>query len=284
MNLPHIIKNLFHSKSKSDNRINVPDHMFTQCDGCKQMVYQKKITENSGICPECGRHFRITCRQWLDLLCDENSFQPMFMDLQTEDALHFPGYQEKLKKMYQQGQNEAIQTGHCLIDGIAAFIGIMDTDFIMGSMGAVVGERIALLFEQGLERRQPVIIVSRSGGARMHEGVISLMQMAKTAAAIKKFQDGGNLYLSVLSDPTTGGVSASFAMLGNLIIAEPEALIGFAGPRVIQQTIRQNLPEGFQRSEFLLKKGFIDTIIARNRLKTALSQLLRLHGYHPSNI
>jgi len=276
--LPDIIKKLFTPKKKK-SKPNLPDNLFIQCPGCKEIIYRRKLDTNFGVCPECGYHHRIPNSMWIEILCDKNSFSPLFNDLKTIDPLNFPGYKEKVEKLYNKNIDEGITTGICKINGITILIGIMNTDFMMGSMGSVVGERVTLLFEKGIERNLPVIILTRSGGARMQEGVISLMQMAKTSAAIKKFSLSNNLYITILTDPTTGGVSASFAMLGDIILAEPEALIGFAGPRVIEQTIKQKLPEGFQRSEFLLEKGYIDKIVNRKEIKYTLYNILKIHGY-----
>lgn len=276
--LPDIIKNLFQSKKK-ESKFSLPENAFLQCSKCKQMIYRKKLEEHRGICPECGYHFRISNEKWISILLDKDSFKPLFEKYKTSDPLHFPGYTEKVQKLYDKEINEAITTGVGKINGVKVLIGIMNTAFIMGSMGSVVGERVTELFERGTEERLPVVILTRSGGARMQEGVISLMQMVKTSAAIKHFSDKKNLYIAFLTYPTTGGVSASFAMLGDIILAEPNALIGFAGPRVIQQTIKQNLPEGFQRSEFLLEKGFVDAIVERGEVKDMITQILEIHGY-----
>lgn len=276
--LPDLIKKLFTPKNKK-KKTNLPDNLFVQCPGCKQIIYRRKLDANLGVCPECGYHHRIPNKRWIEIICDKNSFVPLFDNLKTIDPLNFPKYREKVETLYQKNIDEGITTGKCKINGISTLIGIMNTEFMMGSMGSVVGERVTLLFERGIEKKLPVILFTRSGGARMQEGVISLMQMAKTSAAIKRFSNQGNLYITVLLDPTTGGVSASFAMLGDIILAEPKALIGFAGPRVIEQTIKQKLPEGFQRAEFLLEKGYIDKIINRHEMKTTLYKILKIHNY-----
>lgn len=276
--IPNYIKKLFQFKIKK-TEIKIDENAFLQCPQCKSMIYQKDIDNNFGICPECENHFRITNKQWVKILLDNEELSPLFEKYKPNDTLNFPDYKDKLKILKKNNIDEAITTYKANINGITVLIGIMNTEFIMGSMGAVVGERITLLFEKGLKENLPVIMVTRSGGARMQEGVISLMQMVKTSAAIKRFSDSGNLYIVVLTNPTTGGVTASFAMLGDIILAEPNALIGFAGPRVIQQTIKQTLPEGFQRSEFLLEKGFIDSIVRRNNLKSKLTNILKIHNY-----
>ncbi len=276
--IPNYIKKLFHFKIK-DTNVQIKENAFLQCPQCKSMIYQKDIDNNYGICIECEHHFRITNRQWEDLLLDSKDRIKLFEEYRAKDLLKFPGYKDKLKQLRKKDINEGISINEAKINGIKVLVGIMNAEFIMGSMGSVVGERITLMFEKGLKEKLPVIIVARSGGARMQEGIVSLMQMVKTSAAIKKYSDGGNLYTVVLTNPTTGGVTASFAMLGDIILAEPNALIGFAGPRVIQQTINQTLPDGFQRSEFLLEKGFIDAIVKRNNLRSKLTEILKLHNY-----
>ncbi|HPC37874.1 MAG TPA: acetyl-CoA carboxylase, carboxyltransferase subunit beta [Exilispira sp.] len=274
--LPDSIKKIFVDKNQDKS---LPDNLFAVCPGCQEIVYRPKLQQNLGVCPLCSYHFRISSEEWIEFLADEDSFTSLFDEIVSVDPLNFPGYKEKLEELYKKGINEGIKTGYIKLDGIKTLIGVMDADFIMGSMGSVVGERVTRLFEYGMNENLPVIIICRSGGARMQEGVVSLFQMAKTSAAAKKFSDSGNLYISILTDPTTGGVSASFAFLGDIIIAEPGALIGFAGQRVIEQTIKQKLPEGFQRAEFLEKKGFIDIICDRRKLKETLVKILEIHRY-----
>ncbi|MBS3807111.1 MAG: acetyl-CoA carboxylase carboxyltransferase subunit beta [Bacteroidales bacterium] len=276
--IQHIIQNFLKTR-KERFQASVPDNLFIQCPSCKKMIYKKKIDKNHGICPDCGYHMRISNHQWTEVLFDHQSVQNLFEEYKTVDVLEFPGYKQKLDQLYEKNVNEGIATGRARIDGIPVLFGIMNTDFILGSMGSVLGERIALLFEKGTSQRLPVIILSRSGGARMQEGAVSLMQMTKTAAAAKRFSNAGNLFISLITNPTTGGVTASFAMLGDIIITEPNALIGFAGPRVIEQTIKQKLPEGFQTSEFLQEKGFVDLICERNQLKDTLHKILKIHQY-----
>ena len=275
--LPDSIKKLFVSKDNSDKTL--PDNLFIECPGCQEIVYRPKLEQNLGVCPLCSYHFRISVDEWITFITDANSFLPLFEEIVSVDPLNFPGYREKLESLYKKGLNEAIRTGYARLDGIKILMGIMDSEFIMGSMGSVVGERVARLFEQGMNENLPVIIISRSGGARMQEGVVSLFQMAKTSAAAKRFSDSGNLFISILTDPTTGGVSASFSFLGDIIIAEPNALIGFAGQRVIEQTIKQKIPEGFQRAEFLEKKGFVDIVCDRRKLREMLVKILEIHRY-----
>jgi acetyl-CoA carboxylase carboxyl transferase subunit beta len=273
-----IIQNFLKTR-KHKYQTYVPDNLFTQCPNCKKMIYRKKIDNNNGVCPDCGHHMKISNQQWMDTLFDDNSVQLLFEEFKTVDVLNFPGYKDKLDKLYNKNVNEGITTGKARLHGIPVLFGIMNTDFILGSMGSVLGERVARLFEKGKAQRLPVLILARSGGARMQEGVVSLMQMTKTAAAAKRFSNAGNLSISLLTHPTTGGVTASFAMLGDIIMAEPKALIGFAGPRVIEQTIKQKLPEGFQTSEFLQEKGFVDLICERANLKDTLQKILKIHQY-----
>lgn len=276
--LPHLIQRLFKARTER-KKAEVPDNLFLQCPSCQNTIYRKKIEHNHHICPHCEHHFMMSSKDWTELLFDKNSIRLLFSQYKTMDILDFPGYSEKIKKYAQKGVNEGVDTGKAKIKGIPVLFAIMNSDFMMGSMGSVVGERITRLFEKGANQNLPVLIVSRSGGARMQEGAISLMQMTKISAAIKRFSKTGNLYLSLLTHPTTGGVTASFSMLGDINIAEPEALIGFAGPRVIEQTIKQKLPEGFQRSEFLQEKGFVDLICQRRNIQDTLYNILKLHRY-----
>lgn len=251
---------------------------WVKCDSCKEILYKEDVHKNYSVCPNCGKHFRISARRRLEQIVDENTFEEMDSDLQTTDPLQFEGYTKKIAVLQEKTKiNEAVKTGIGKINGEQAVIAIMDGNFLMGSMGCVVGEKITRAIETAIEKRLPLIMFCVSGGARMQEGIISLMQMAKTSSALAKLDDAGLLYISVLTDPTTGGVTASFAMLGDIILAEPDALIGFAGPRVIEQTLKQKLPKGFQRSEFLLEHGFIDKIVTRKDMKDTLSQILKLH-------
>ena len=231
------------------------------------------------VCPKCGYHFKIGARERLTALADDGEFVEAFADVTTPDGVDFPGYNEKLEKARaESGEDEGVVTGVAKIAGMHAAVFAMDYRFMMGSMGQAVGEKITRLFEYATVHRYPVIGFCLSGGARMQEGIVSLMQMAKTSAAIGRHGDAGLLYVSVLTNPTTGGVSASFAFLGDIIVAEPDALIGFAGPRVIEQTTRQKLPAGFQRAEFLQQKGYIDLIVPRNDMRTQLARILSLHA------
>ena len=256
----------------------VPQQLFSNCPSCRAMLAQDDLPASCYVCPQCGHHLRLGARKRLALICDPDSFQEMDAGLTGGNPLDFPDYADKLDKARKaSGEVEGVITGIGRVDGISAALFAMEPAFMMGSMGAVVGEKITRLFEEATRQELPVVGFTVSGGARMQEGMISLMQMAKTAAALKRHSDAGLLYISVLADPTTGGVTASFAMLGDVILAEPKALIGFAGPRVIEQTIGQKLPKGFQRSEFLLEHGFIDLITPRSHQREVIAQLLRMH-------
>ena len=256
-----------------------PNALYVSCPKCKAMCADTDLQSNASVCPSCGHHFRIGARRRIELIADEGSFEELWKELRGEDRLQFEGYAAKLEQARaQSGETEGVLTGLCRIENIKTCIFSMESAFIMGSMGTAVGEKITRLFELARKESLPVIGFCVSGGARMQEGVLSLMQMAKTSGAVKRHSDDGGLYIAVLTDPTTGGVMASFAMEGDITIAEPDALIGFAGPRVIEQTIRQKLKEGFQRSEFLLEKGFVDMICDRREMKKCIAELLRLHG------
>lgn len=251
---------------------------WVKCNNCKEILYKEDVKKNFSICPNCGKYFRITARRRIKQIIDEGTFEELDENMQTSDMLNFEGYKSKIKVLQEKTKiNEAIKTGIGKINGKKVAIGVMDSNFFMGSMGSVVGEKICKLVERAIQDKLPVVLFCVSGGARMQEGMISLMQMAKTSAAISKLDEAGLLYISVLTDPTTGGVTASFASLGDIILAEPGALIGFAGPRVIEQTIKQKLPEGFQSSEFLLEHGFIDKIVERKEMKQTLYEILKLH-------
>lgn len=253
---------------------------WVKCDSCKEILYKEDLHNNLSVCPNCGKHFRLSARRRIKQIADEGTFKEIGENIVTEDPLNFEGYLKKIELLKEKTKiDEAIKCGTCKIKGIKVVLGVMDSNFFMGSMGEVVGKRITLAIEKAIEENLPVIIFCVSGGARMQEGIVSLMQMVKTAKAIAKLDDNKNLYISVLTDPTTGGVTASFASLGDIILAEPKALIGFAGPRVIEQTINQTLPEGFQSSEFLLEHGFIDKIVERKDLRNTLAELLTLHNY-----
>ena len=255
----------------------VPDELFSQCPGCKYTIYQKDLGSER-ICPHCGYTFRISAQERLALTIDMGTFLEMFKGIETQDPLNFPGYRKKLTLMREKtGLDEAVVTGTALIKGEKVALGIMDSNFIMASMGTVVGEKITRLFEYATAEKLPVVLFTASGGARMQEGIMSLMQMAKISAAVKRHSNAGLFYLTLLTDPTTGGVTASFAMEGDIILAEPQSLVGFAGRRVIENTVREDLPEDFQKAEFLLEHGFVDAIIKRRELPDTIARLVRLH-------
>ena len=259
-------------------RPEVPEGLLRKCNKCGGAIIAEDVKKDHYICPKCGGYFRVHARRRIEMVTDEGSFEEWDSDLQGGNPLEYKGYEEKLEKLQEKtGLSEAVITGKAKIDGRETAIGVCDGRFLMASMGEAVGEKIARAVERATEERLPVILFACSGGARMQEGIVSLMQMAKTSAALKNHSDAGLLYISILTDPTTGGVTASFAMLGDVILAEPKALIGFAGPRVIEQTIGQKLPEGFQRAEFLLEHGFLDAIVERPQMKAVLSKILALH-------
>lgn len=263
----------------SNKRKAIPDGVWLKCPECDQPSYTKEVEANQNVCPKCGYHMTLNARQRVDLLADAGTFEEFDADMLSLDPLDFKGvktYKDKLASDQKiTGLVDAAITGCCKIDSIAAVLAVTDSQFIMGSMGSVVGEKIARAVEYGTRHKLPVIIVSGSGGgARMYEGCISLMQMAKTCAALNRHAEAKQLYISVLTNPTMGGIMASFAGVGDLIIAEPKALLGFAGPRVIEQTVRQKLPKGFQTSEFMLAHGMLDRIVARKDMKSTLSKVM----------
>lgn len=257
----------------------IPEEMWIKCPKCNTMILTTDMEENLHVCTKCNHHFRMNGRQRIDMLADADSFVEQDADMESTNIIDFPGYDAKLEKARKKGGKESVICGECRIGGIDTELCVMDPDFMMGSMGTVTGEKITRAFEYATENKLPIIICSVSGGARMQEGIMSLMQMAKTSGAAKRHSDAGLLYITVLTDPTTGGVTASFAMEGDIILAEPDTLIAFAGPRVIEQTIRQKLPKDFQSSEFLLQKGFVDAVVSRNNLKSTLVKLLKIHNY-----
>lgn len=256
----------------------LPDGLWIKCDNCGEILYKKELERNLRVCTKCDFHFRMTSDEYIALLADEGTFEEFNQGIRSADPLKFKDskkYADRLKDtMTKTGLNDAVRTGVCLLSGVPVVIAAMDFRFIGGSMGSVVGEKIARATDRALREKRPLIIVSASGGARMQEAALSLMQMAKTSARLAMLSDAGVPYISIITDPTTGGVTASFSMLGDVILAEPGALIGFAGPRVIKQTIGQDLPEGFQRSEFLMQHGFLDAIIPRKEMKWRLSHIL----------
>ncbi len=257
----------------------VPDGLWMRCPGCQSMQFRKVVAENLEVCPDCDYHFRVNGRDRIKQLADPESFEELFTDIAPADPLDFKwrgeSYAVRIKREQEKtGNTEAMLTGIAHIRGRRVALGVMDGDFLMGSMGSVLGEKLALLIEEATRSALPLIVICMSGGARMHEGALSLMQMGKTSAALARFDDAGGLYIAVLADPTTGGTTASFAMLGDIIIAEPKALIGFAGQRVIANTIKADLPDGFQKAEFLLEHGFVDMIVPRSELRSQLAHLI----------
>ena len=257
----------------------MPEGLWLRCPGCEHMLYRRTVEDNLNVCPECNHHFRIPAATRIKHLVDEESFQEILGDLTAGDPLGFKyrgtTYKQRLKADEKKcGVKEAMRIGNAFIKGRGIILGVMEPNFLMGSMGYVVGEKLCAAVDEAIEQSLPLVVVSCSGGARMHEGVVSLGQMAKTAAALAKFDETRGLFISVLSDPTTGGVTASFAMLGDVTIAEPGAMIGFAGPRTIAETIKMELPEGFQTAEFMLEHGFVDMIVHRKDLRSEIARLI----------
>ncbi len=259
-------------------RIDIPVGKWAKCEKCKEIIYKETLRANLSVCPNCGHYFRMHINKRLESIIDKDTYKKFDINIETSNPLELEDYPKKLKSLREKtGIEEAVSAGTGKINGEDVVICIMDSGFLMGSMGVVVGEKITYAVEQAIEKRLPLIIFAASGGARMQEGVISLMQMAKTTAALTKLDQAGLLYISVLTDPTYGGVTASFASLGDIVLAEPGAMIGFAGKRVIEQTIGEQLPDGFQTAEFLLEHGFIDKIVERKDLKDTLSKLISFH-------
>ena len=257
----------------------VPDEMWIKCPKCNTMLLTTDMEENLHVCTKCDHHFRMNAKQRIAMFSDGDSFVEHDADMESKNILDFPGYDAKLEKARAKGSKESVICGECKIGRIDTVLCAMDPDFMMGSMGTVTGEKITRAFEYATDNRLPIVVCTAAGGARMQEGILSLMQMAKTSGAVKRHSDAGLLYITVLTDPTTGGVTASFAMEGDIILAEPDTLVAFAGPRVIEQTIRQKLPKDFQTSEFVLQKGFVDAVVSRNNLKETVVKLLKIHGY-----
>lgn len=255
----------------------IPDGMWIKCNHCKKIIYKKEIDEFK-ICPKCGGHFRLNWKERIKVTCDEGTFQEFDKDMTAKNPMGYENYEGIIQKNQEKsGLKDGVVTGSCKIEGYSTILAVMDSHFMMGSMGSVVGEKVTRAVEKATALKLPIVIFTTSGGARMQEGIISLMQMAKVSAALKKHSQAGLLYITVLTDPTTGGVTASFAMLGDVILSEPQALIGFAGQRVIEGTINEKLPEGFQTAEFQLEHGFVDRIVKRTKLKKELGQILKLH-------
>ena len=263
---------------KAQDRRDVPGNVFDKCPGCGEILYRERLAQNLNVCPSCAHHLRVTAEEYVELLVDSGTFEELDEGLRAADPLHFrdlKAYQDRIAVAEAKGKTEALLSGTGELEGIPVAIAVMDFEYIGGSMGSVVGEKIARAGRVALERGTPFIIVSASGGARMQEGIFSLMQMAKTSAVLARLHEGGLPFVSILTNPTTGGVTASYAMLGDVNLAEPGALVGFAGPRVIEETIKQELPKGFQRSEFLLEHGMVDRVVDRRRLKETVALLLR---------
>lgn len=265
---------------KTDKKVKIPEGLWVKCDNCKEIIYKKEINKNLKVCPKCNYHFRISAKERLKLIIDEGSFKEINAGLSSDDPLHFKDkipYTERIEENRKRsGLEEAAISGEATIEGHPVIVVVMDFSFMGGSMGSVVGEKVLRASEAAIEMKCPLVTVASSGGARMQEGIFSLMQMARVSAAIGRLHDNGLLYISVLADPTFGGVTASFAMLGDVILAEPKSLIGFAGPRVIEQTIKQQLPEDFQRAEFLLEHGLIDRIVDRKEIKKTVAKVIEL--------
>jgi len=263
-------------------RSGVPAGLWTRCESCEHMVYEKEVIENLHVCPECGHHRRVDARTRIQQLVDPDTFEEFAQDLRSTDPLEFQDripYKERLvQEQEKTGEPDAIVVGKAFVRGRAVILGVMNPSFIMASMGAVVGEKVTRAIERAIDDNLPLVIVTASGGARMQEGMISLVQMAKTAAALARLDDAKGLYIVVATDPTTAGVAASFASLGDVILAEPKAMIGFAGPRVIANTINAELPEGFQTAEFMLQHGFVDRIVDRNDLRREIARIIDYCG------
>lgn len=266
-------------KDETEEKPNIPSGMWNKCEKCNTMMYHDDLENNKFVCTSCGYHFRLTAKERIKMFLDKDTFNELYKDFKTTNPLEFDGYEEKLKKSKKStSSNEAVVTGIGKLNDIEVACAVMDSFFMMGSMGTVVGEKLTRLIEYAIDAKLPLVIFTTSGGARMQEGIFSLMQMAKVSAALAKFDEAGLLYITVLTDPTTGGVTASFAMEGDIILSEPGALVGFAGRRVVENTINESLPDDFQSAEFLLKKGFIDAIVPRTHMRTCIYKILVLHG------
>ena len=273
------------SSDANENTPFVPDEMWSKCPSCGTLLLTTDIEENLRVCSKCNHHFRMDARERINMPADRDSFKEMDAELESTNVLDFPDYDQKLEQSKKRsGEHESVICGECTIDGMRTVIVSMNAQFMMGSMGTVTGDKITRAFEYATENRLPIIVFTVSGGARMQEGILSLMQMAKTSGAVKMHSDAGLLYITVLTDPTSGGVTASFAMEGDIILAEPKALIAFAGPRVIEQTIRQKLPRDFQTAEFVQDKGFVDKVVDRRYLRKTLSDLLRIHSIQGEDV
>jgi acetyl-CoA carboxylase carboxyl transferase subunit beta len=268
------------SDSKSSPSSKIPDDMLFKCPRCRNVIFKDDYKAVNMVCQSCGYHGRLTAMERIAITVDRGSFRELDKNMTSKNPIDFPDYDEKQQTLRDKtGLKDAIITGEALIRGIPVVIGVMDTRYMMASMGSVVGEKITRAIETATKKKKPIILFTASGGARMQEGIVSLMQMAKTSGAVAKHAEAGQLYITVLTDPTTGGVTASFASLGDIIIAEPKALVGFAGRRVIEGTIKQRLPDDFQLAEFLQEKGFVDMIVERKKMRSVLSHVMKLHGY-----
>ncbi|MCL2633280.1 MAG: acetyl-CoA carboxylase, carboxyltransferase subunit beta [Oscillospiraceae bacterium] len=287
MGLEDLLKTVKHRLNKDEpaepipsRKPEIPGNILFKCPRCRATVYMEEFERNRKICTSCNYHSRLTWQERLLMTADKDSFREFDSNMVSLNPIGFPDYEKKIEGLSKSCKtNEAVVTGECTILGYPVVIGIMDSHFMMASMGSVVGEKITRAFEYAAKKKLPVVLFTASGGARMQEGIISLMQMAKTSGAISKHNEAGQLYITVMTDPTTGGVTASFASLGDIIIAEPKALIGFAGRRVIQDTIKQQLPDDFQSAEFLMENGFVDMIVDRKKMRKTLSRILRIHNY-----
>ena len=278
-----VVKTRFNSDSGDDGKVtkkktNIPKDLIFKCPRCANNSFMEDFTANGKVCPHCNYHSRLTAKERLDITIDKESFMELDADMVSKNPIDFPEYEEKQQALREKtGLKDAVLTGEATIRGERIVIIVMDSNYMMASMGSVVGEKITRAFEYATDKRLPVVAFTASGGARMQEGIVSLMQMAKTSGAVGRHSDAGLLYITVMTDPTTGGVTASFASLGDIIIAEPKVLIGFAGRRVIEGTIRQRLPDDFQSAEFMLKNGFVDMIVDRKRVRRTIAHLLKLH-------
>lgn len=275
-----VVKTRFNGEQNTDDKKKtaIPKDLMFKCPRCSNVVFKEDFEKNGKVCVNCNYHSRLGCRERLEITVDKNSFFEFDENMTSKNPIEFDGYDQKQAEIREKtGLKDAVITGECTIGGEKCVIGIMDSNYMMGSMGSVVGEKITRAFEYATEKRLPIIMFTCSGGARMQEGIVSLMQMAKTCAAAQRHSEAGLLYIVVMTDPTTGGVTASFASVGDIIIAEPKVLIGFAGRRVIEGTIRQRLPDDFQSAEFLLEHGFVDMIVDRRKMRRTIAHLLRLH-------
>lgn len=267
------------ANNQTESAVNVPANLMFKCPRCGKAEFMENFELSGKVCPHCNYHARLTAVERLNMTIDEGTFVAFDKDMTSLNPISFPGYEEKIKVLQEEtGLAEAVITGRCAIEQQPCVIGIMDSNFMMASMGSVVGEKITRAFERATEQGLPVVLFTASGGARMQEGIISLMQMAKTSGAVARFSEKGGLYINVMTDPTTGGVAASFASLGDITIAEPKVVIGFAGRRVIEGTIKQRLPDGFQSAEFFLEHGFVDMLVERGNMRKTLGRLLRFHS------